>query len=263
MGSVLLSLMILQGCKKDETGPTTGTIGINYSLSPPACLISKMEAPALPAQIYFEYDAQKRLIKSYSDPDQRERTEYSYAGNTITETTYSIDNNGKTTTNIVIHTLNNFGFIEKSVEDDRASGGSLYETFYYYNGNGYLLRELQKTTYDTAGSSFYYFGMCYSYSGGDKSAVYFANVDNQGNVTDSTLTVTYTYHMNRTGHIEAWTAWTERTGRGSTHALKEQISSNGNSASFAYTDGPNGYPSKLKQTYNGSTVDVDLTWKCN
>jgi hypothetical protein len=260
--------MILQSCEKDGTGPSTGTggtPGINYSLSPPSCLINQMVTPSIQRQITFEYDSQKRLIKvkSYSDLDEDELTEYAYSGNTMTETRYTISFGVLTDMKVIVHTLNQAGLIEKSVEDNRLKRRSLNETFYYYNTSGYLMREIRKVTYDTTANSFFYHGMSYSYSGGDRIKSYALAVNSQKEVTDSSLNVSYTYHMNQIGHIEAWTEWTERTGRGSTHEMNEQISTNGSTASFAYTVGPNGYPDKLKQTYDGYTTDFDLTWKCN
>lgn len=261
----MLVVSTLLSCEKEDTNPTGtgGTSGIHYALSPPSCLISEMVAPSLPAQVTFKYDAQKRLIQANADLDEDERTEYSYSGYTMTETRYSTGINGTPNIEVIVHNLNFAGLIEKTVEDDRSKGGSLHETFYYYNSGGYLMREINKTTYDASGSSIYYFGMSHEYSGGDRMKSYSLSVNNQGEVTDSLLQLTYSYYMNRTGQIEAWNAWTERTGRGSTHELKEEATPSGSVVKFEYTNGTNGYPVKLKQTYNGSTMDVDISWKCN
>ncbi|MFA6262120.1 MAG: hypothetical protein WC760_11670 [Bacteroidia bacterium] len=248
-------------CEKDTTTPggnTGGTTGILYNMTPPSCLLSQASIVG-EGDITFHYDFQKRLIRIDLDIDADEKNEFSYSGNTMTETNTYLQN-GTPETNTIIHTLNGAGFIEKSTDDDRSTGGSLNENFYVYNSGGYLIREIEKHSFDT--NIFYYSGTSYAYSNGDRVQSYRLQFNNMGDITDSTLDVTYTYFTNRTGHLEHWNAWTQRKGRGSEHELKSESGSS-YSYTLEYTDGSNGYPSKMKQTSNQNVVELDLTWKCN
>lgn len=264
--TAMLLVSVLLSCEKEDTNPTGGTgdaSGINYTLTAPSCRITEVYAPSLLGHIYYHYDMQRRIVLvefEVPDVENGEKTEYSYVGNIMTEKSTFRDWEGKEIIRVDVHTLNSAGLIEKTTSDDRSTGGLLLETFYYYNSGGYLMREIEKHAYDT--TSVYYTGRSYSYSNGDKSKSYRLHIDSKGEVFDSTINITYTYHLNRLSRIEPWIAWNERKGRPSLHDVKSE-SGKDYMYTIEYKFGADEYPIRLTQNIDGEVTDMELTWKCN
>lgn len=256
---VLLIAWLFSGCKKDidsNEGGGSNTGAINFTLTAPSCLVTKLTMLPDDETVFVEYDNQKRVIKVYQEAPGIGVTNYTYIGNTINE--YSKDQEGNISNSI--HTMNSSGLIVHSLTDRRATGGDRDERNYTYNNDGYLIREITKSI--SSSNDTFYYGRSYAYDNGNKTKSFRLIFDSNRQVYDSAQESVYEYYTDKPSRYGAFSAWVERTGRPDKHELKSESSTFFN-ISYEYTYGQDGFPIKVKQTMLGSSREFLLTWRCN
>jgi YD repeat-containing protein len=247
----LIAIVCLSACKKDKDDDTPSGV-IPYSFSAPKCLLStaKIDVNGDVSTSIYQYDGQRRLI-SITEPGSAEKTTYAYAGNTILESETAEGANGDMVTTVITHYLNATGFVARTVGEDST------ETFYTYDTQGYLIREVSRSFGN------YSSGVSYQYSNGNKATSYSLSVDGEtGKTGDSTLAESYFYYENMPGKMEEYGAWIERKGRANKNELKS-INGGFSTSAYEYIMGNNGMPATLKYTFIFGTATMNLVWNCN
>jgi len=257
------SFLLLSACKKSESGTNSGTgTFINFTATAPNCLVTTISGTMSGT---CTYDNTNRIIETTLNNDSMKVT-YTYKGNTIIENENYIFPDGTKYTNTTTSYLNLAGLIEKSTQIYN-SGETTVNTNYIYNGAGYLVREMITSIYKSPNDTTSYksySGKSFVYENENQTKEYNLNIDNQGIVTDSTLSTSTVYDLKLPGRIEAWTAWMERTGKANKNEIKSETnydSQGSTTENYTYVIGSNGYPSSMNITgyYNRS---INLQWTC-
>jgi hypothetical protein len=251
MMCLFVSFFAFQACKKDTEEQTTGSSA--YRLNAPTCLVSdiKIDYDGDLTNSTIVYDGQRRIL-STSETGSKLKTTYVYSGDKmmVEETDEDIDGNIEKT--LTVNYLNAMGFISRSIEEDSS------QTFYTYDAQGYLIRELEMTSFGT-----YTSGRSYQYINGNRVKGYNLDVDQTtGETLDSTLSESCFYYETMPGKFEEFSAWITRTGRGNKNELKS-VSGGFSTAAYEYFVGTNGLPNAINLTYVFGSAKIDLTWKCN
>ncbi len=252
-------VLFIGACKKEaDDSPTPGSgNSISYRLTAPTCLLTKMSFPnggvSYPnGETIYSYDSLKRIVRQSQYHDSSIIT-YSYIGNTILQTATRTNEDGNTTTYRSTHYLNASGFI-----DSTRGEKSAYTSIYNYNDQGYLILHMYKNP-----TSSTYSGRSYEYSDGDLIRVYDLIFDSQtGTITNTTLSMSYTYYTDKPCKMGEFRSWVGRIGRGNSHAVKtEQYRDNIDTHTYEW--GANNLP--VQESINRLSQDTILrsyTWQC-
>jgi hypothetical protein len=253
----ILTITTLSSCKKEETSTSNSP-----TISAPNCLVTAFTGSYNGS---FKYDDLRRIIESSTQNDSS-KTTFAYQGNKMIETTSYTSSDGKVYTYVTIHTLNSSGYVIKSVQTPTDPNYTSENEFTYSN-DGYLLREMDLSTYKSPMDSMvqkYYYGKSYTYENGNQTKVYSLKFDDSGNVTDSTLTQVTVYDLSLPGKLEQFTAWLSRKGKANKNEIKTvEYFDEGSSEidTHTYTIDSNGNPSSLKITGANNSV-INITWNC-
>jgi len=260
---IIFSFLFLNACKKSESGTNSGTgIFINYTATAPNCLVSTISGAMSGS---CTYDNVNRIIETKFNYDSMKVT-YTYKGNTIIKNESYLFPDGSKFVNSTTSYLNLSGLIEKSTQIYN-NGETTVNTNYIYNGAGYLVRELITSIYKSPNdTSTYksYTGKSYVYENENQTKEYNLSIDNQGIVTDSTLSTSTVYDLKLPGRIETWTAWMDRTGKANKNEIKSETnydSQGSTTENYTYVIGANGYPSSMNITGNNNR-SINLQWTC-
>lgn len=257
------SFLLLSACKKSESGTNSGTgTFINYTATAPNCMVSSISGSITGT---CTYDNANRIIENKYNNDSMKVT-FTYKGNTIIKNESNLFPDGSKFVNSTTSYLNLSGLIEKSTQIYN-SGETTVNTNYIYNGAGYLVREMITSIYKSPNDTTSYksySGKSFVYENENQTKEYNLNIDNQGIVTDSTLSTSTVYDLKLPGRIEAWTAWMDRTGKANKNeiiSITNYDSQGSTTENYTYVIGSNGYPSSMYITgyYNRS---INLLWTC-
>lgn len=260
----LSALVTLSGCKKDDSdsdeGKNTTAPTSTYVLNAPSCLVTSRTIETSLEE--FSYDNQQRLTRINFKNDNTIQ-EYTYAGNTMTETKTTTSPTGSTYQETSVHTLNAMNMISHSVVN-RPDENPI-EVFYTYDAEGYLKRKISKHVYN--GGDIYYQGTGYAHTAGNETARYILNISDAGVVTDSTLTTTATHYTSRPGTFSHTERWNYRNGRPDANELKSTVTIVGptetRSTQFVYIDNASNLPEEIQMTNEkGMTFVMKTTWQC-
>jgi hypothetical protein len=254
----IVSILFICGCKKEDNTPESSQeSSVGYIIITPSCLLDSIVNATIPLSNYYKYDSQKRLVYHFSKQPNGATSSihiYRYEGNKLIDTVYQGTNGSVNPTprSIDVHYLNAMGLI-----DSTKTVSGMIKFRYTYNNQGYLIRELRYSEFSEV--PYIIYGQSHRYENGNRISSYTLSFDVEGNIIDSTLSLSYTYDKTTPNDYEVWQTWVNRKGRANSNALLTNPGGR-----FTYKLNSNGFPTSIDfyDFYYERTSTSFLNWQC-